>query len=130
CLLKWDYLFLLMVLGIQLVACRVFIARIDEGMLLSSAIKVVAGQVLYRAFFEFWMPGAIYVTGWMLQWFGALETVRWGLLAGLQFGVVVCVFYILKKLGIGLMARVVFCLGVVGLGLSLLYLSHHWFAIL
>lgn len=42
----------------------------DEGMVLSSALRVVQGQLMYRDFFEFWTPGIVYLGAAIIKFIG------------------------------------------------------------
>ncbi len=109
---------------------RIFTAHVDEGMLLSSAMAVAGGKVIYKDFFEFWTPGSVYVVGWVFGAFGVSEIARWAIFVSLHVLMSLSLYVVLKKARfdwrVALLSVAFFEL----VCLTMLYVSHHWFGLI
>lgn len=108
---------------------RFYIADPDEGMLWSAAMKIAEGQVMYRDFFEFWTPGAVYVLGWLFNIFGFNIWVSRAVYVVLSMTIYILLYLVLKQTRFGLAVRLISVLLFFAITSTHLALNHHWFGI-
>jgi hypothetical protein len=109
---------------------RFFLGNVDEGMILSSAMKVAQGQLMYRDFFEFWVPGTVYVMGALYYLFGVHIWVSQLMFVVLSLATYISSYLLARLLGFPTYARLILILIVIFCTIPILGVSHHWFGLL
>jgi len=121
------------------VACALFVGCLlaqqtwgsfDEYTLLSDAVRVAAGQVMYRDFFEFTPPGVI----WLAAALVALVGPKAAVIRAVQYALLVCASWWMQRLARHLGAdpwtAALAGLGLFGVCVALnIAYSHHWLAL-